>query len=811
MPQKIDLKPVNTFNKGLFTEASVMTFPEGTSSDELNCDLLKNGARQRRKGLVHEDNYQNSSFSVAQGDLVHTEIWTNVSGIGGAEFLVVQKKNMVYFYDKSQAITSAAQKSFSINLYDYDVANSFDAATVSIQTSSITGYLIIVSPAIEPIRVEYIPSSDSISVSVVTVNIRDFEYLGMSADIYSVSRTSNVVTITTKFAHSFTTGDVAGVVCDLGTVNGTFTVASAPTSTSFTYSQTGTNITTTVVDGVVTETRFDVNTDLYPSSITSNYQYDLYNMGWAEPGEYKVAGGSTRTTPYSVWINDYSGSSYPPRNKQWFVGTRTNTNGDRILSEQTFRSVTFGKSLAPNGYYILDFFSQNRSSASGISGLTTITESARFTSTTAYAGRVWYAGLNSKKNGGKIFYSKVVESKDDIGRCYQTESPTSEDSAGVVDSDGGYIIIPDASDIKALFATGSMLYVMASNGIWVIGGVDQIFKATEYYVSKISNTGIINPKTLVNAGGIPLFWDVNGIYTIQSSGQSTSIPEVSSISDSIKTFYDNISNAVKQEATSVYDQKNKRIYWMYSDETETVSGKKNNILVLDMDLQAYFPWRVSDKVSNTPYLLTGYYSNGLGSVNQDFNVLSSADQVIDSSSNTVVQNLASSTTSHAQVEFITRTSDGYLTISTFSSRDFLDWDSADYSSYAETGYDFYGTGTIKKNLPYITTYMKRTEENFVLDGTGYSADYPSGCVFTTKWDLSSDSSRWSQPQQIYRMMNYTVANPDDLTFIYPYDTIVSRTKIRGKGRVAKLRFESESGKDMYLIGWEIVSGTNPRY
>jgi hypothetical protein len=50
-----------------------------------------------------------------------------------------------------------------------------------------------------------------------------------------------------------------------------------------------------------------------------------------------------------------------------------------------------------------------------------------------------------------------------------------------------------------------------------------------------------------------------------------------------------------------------------------------------------------------------------------------------------------------------------------------------------------------------------------------------------------------------------------LTFTYPYDTIVCRTKVRGKGRVMRMRFESETGKDFYLIGWEIVSGTNPRY
>jgi hypothetical protein len=107
--------------------------------------------------------------------------------------------------------------------------------------------------------------------------------------------------------------------------------------------------------------------------------------------------------------------------------------------------------------------------------------------------------------------------------------------------------------------------------------------------------------------------------------------------------------------------------------------------------------------------------------------------------------------------------------------------------------------------------MKRTEENFVSSGGGYEADYPSGCLLTVKWDLSGDSSRWSSPSQIYRMVNYPTVNLQDLTFNYPYDTIVTKTKVRGKGRVMRMKFESEEGKDFYLIGWELVSASNTKF
>jgi hypothetical protein len=806
LPQKIDLKTVSTFNKGLFTEATVMTFPEGTTSDELNCDLLKNGARQRRRAIQFEDNYQNSSFTVNANDFIHTEKWENVSGIGGTEFLVVQVNNMVYFYDKSGNTVSANQKPFSIDLYNYDVANSFNAASTAITCSSITGYLVIVSPAINPIKVEYFSDIDNISVEPIIVKIRDFEFLGMSADILSIARTTNVVTVVTKFAHSFIASDTVKVSCSLGQFNGTFTVASAPTTTTITYNLTGSNLGTTTVTGVVNESRFDRDTDVTPSKATSNYNYDLYNQGWFEPGSYKEAGsGSVSPTPYDA----YGNNGRRPRNKPWYTGSRVNNDGVTVLDIATYRSTSFGKTLAPNGYYILDFFNQNRSTASTIPDLTTIVEPARFSATVAYAGRVWYAGLNSAKNGGKIFFTKIVESSSDFEKCYQIASPTSQDTAGVVDSDGGVIIIPDASDIKALYSAGSNLFVFASNGVWVIGGVDQVFKATEYYVYKISNFGILNKKTLVDVSGTPIFWGSSGIYTVASDQNGK--PALQSISDPIKSFYEAISNSKKMEASSVFDRLNKRIYWMYPTEDETVAYKKKNILIFDIDLQAFIPWKVSDSTGTTPYILDAMYLSGLGSAATTFNILSGVDQVIDSSSNTVVQTLSETTSSQTEVKFIVRTSGGYLTFAEFNNRSFLDWGTATYSSFAETGYDFFGNATIKKNAPFITSYMKRTEENYLVSGSGYITDYPSSCILLAKWDLSNDSSRWSNPSQIYRMVNPTVVDPNDLTFSYPYDTIVARTKIRGKGRVMRMRFESEQGKDFYLIGWEVISGSNPRY
>lgn len=803
MPQQYNTKPVNNFIKGLVTEASVMTYPEGASSDELNCDLLKNGARQRRRGIEFEDSYFLSTFTAGTGAFIHTQNWQNVSGIGGTEFLVVQVNDKVYFYDKSPTVLSTGLKNFYIDLNDYSAKNNDDIETSPISVSSSIGYLVIVSAAIEPIRVSYNLETDNIIVSKIKVQIRDFEYLGMSSEITKVKRTlGDTVTITTSSDHALSIGDEVEVECSFSQFNGTFKVDTVPSSTEFTYLLEGTNLVEQDATGKVEKI---ISPEIIPDTITRMYQYDLFNMGWDERIRFTEGG---LTTPYKFWTQNRS--DYPPRNKPWYLGRALEGNDIKFKNAQFF-STTAGNSLTPNGHYILDFFRQARSKESDIPDISTVLEKSRFTCTASYAGRVWYSGLNSSKNGGKIFFSTVLETEKDFGKCYQKADPTAEDTAGVVDSDGGFIIIPEASEIKALYPTGSILYILASNGVWAIGGVDQVFKATEYYVSKISNFGIVNSRTLSNVSGTPIYWGVSGIYAITVEA---STPTVNIISDNIKTFYDNIGNEAKKTATSIFDRLNNRIYWIYKDEDETVSNKKNNILILDMTLQAFFPWKVSDKSVDTPYLVDAVYLSGLGSGVSEVDVVAEGEKTVLNGADTVVKTVEVSETTLTEIKFLVSVKDGSsrkLTFATFSNRNFLDWEDVNYVSYAETGYDFQGSATLKKNMPYITTYMKRTEENFVSSGAGYTTDYPSSCLLTVKWDLSSDSSRWSSPSQIYRPSMPTFVNANNLTYQYPYDTLVCRTKIRGKGRVLRMRFESEQGKDFYLIGWETIGATNPRY
>jgi len=50
---------------------------------------------------------------------------------------------------------------------------------------------------------------------------------------------------------------------------------------------------------------------------------------------------------------------------------------------------------------------------------------------------VFFSGLDSGKNGGKIYFSRLSSRISDASNCYQNNDPTSETLSDLLDTDGG--------------------------------------------------------------------------------------------------------------------------------------------------------------------------------------------------------------------------------------------------------------------------------------------------------------------------------------------------------------------------------------
>ena len=168
MPQSLTQRVVNTFVKGLITEAGELTFPPDASVDELNCDL--------RKGAAKETNFELSSFTVADDAITTTGVWYNVGGQSGLEFLVFQNGSTLYFFNKSGIPFSANIETATVNLLTYEVAGSVGASQAKCSFTSLKGALIVVSEAIDPIYIERDNVAETLTVTQIDFRVRDFDW-----------------------------------------------------------------------------------------------------------------------------------------------------------------------------------------------------------------------------------------------------------------------------------------------------------------------------------------------------------------------------------------------------------------------------------------------------------------------------------------------------------------------------------------------------------------------------------------------------------------------------------------------------------
>ena len=76
--------------------------------------------------------------------------------------------------------------------------------------------------------------------------------LATTSTVSNKALTSNVATLTTSAAHSFTPGESIVVTSVDATFNGTYTVISVPTTTTLTYAKTNANVTSAAASGTIT-------------------------------------------------------------------------------------------------------------------------------------------------------------------------------------------------------------------------------------------------------------------------------------------------------------------------------------------------------------------------------------------------------------------------------------------------------------------------------------------------------------------------------------------------------------------------------
>jgi len=786
MPRSNQTGEFNTFVGGLVTEASPLTFPENASIDEANFVLNKDGSRERRLGFDYEVGLTPYPISHGISPLgsvaVNAFEWGSVGGMAGKTFIVCQVHNTVYLVDRAD--DSLKSSSWVKDSVDLDVTLSTPPRA---SFSSIDGKLIIAHGARTIKVVSYDADLDSFSDRDVVIKIRD---------LFGVED---------KF-------DLSGDEIDL-------------LSPEY------------------------INYRPESSDPEDKHMYNLRNQGWAVPRL-----DWNREEKFDLVDSFEFASTLLPSNADSPI-PYVYPNPDDPADKTSNRFDTGGalredptRARAATGHYVIDLLDRGQSREAAILKTTDTTDGiyakANPTLTPTYvtfrtptvslpadrsrggvkavvefAGRVWYGGFSSELEEGDsqspklasyIFYSQLVQHEDQIAYCYQEGDPTSVVDPDLLETDGGFIRLSGAYNIQEMVNIGSGLMVFAENGVWFVSGSDSgVFSATNQNVSKVTEHGTLSPASIVVVDGTVMYWSDDSIYHLEPAQVAGYTSKELSVN--IRTLYQSISDEAKVLCQGIYDSYDKKVRWVYNN---TYNNLPTTELVLDVVLGAFYPAEIEEdpEVSKIPVAPIQVSPFNLATVS--LNVLSGTDEVL-SGTDSVVSSVDLVVGGYKSTSYLTLVgsedpNNTSFTFSTYNNLNFKDWGTEDAKARLLTGYIGTGDYARYKQVPYIYFHLLRTEDGFTDAGDDFLVNNESSCLVQAQWDWTNSASygKWGREFQAYRYKRrYT---PDDITDTYDYgtSTIVTKNKLRGRGRVVSLLINSEEEKDMKLLGWSMTIGSN---
>lgn len=740
------------FTGGLNTEATPLNFPENSAQALDNFDLFVTGEVKRRLGVDFEAAHlirpETTSSTNISSYAVATHEWKSANGSSDLNFLVVQIGLKLFFHNLGDEPLSGTLRG-TLNLEPFKTTGSAETRVLSVAFGE--GVMVAGHSDIEPVLVEYDEDDDSFSVRAINIKIRDF-------------------------------------------------------------------------DGI----EEDLDTDERPSSLTSEHRYNLRNQGWPTTATVNRVPRGSRGVLRNVDPITYTRSNIGvyPSNADIFYAAKAEAAQDAevlgTFSPWALEHDYFGNTPAPKGHFILDAFNQFR-----VFPKYTKSTNRRPNTLGFYAGRAWYAGVPDPKYTGEIYFSQSLTSSDNVGLCYQEYDPTSEDLNALLATDGGTIRIAGIGEVLAMEEVGSDLIIISNNGVWAISGGEASgnFQADSFSVRKVSDQGAIGRRTIIVAESVLIWWGEGGIWAMSRSEIDGS-PQVDRITrNSIQTFYDSLSVSSKKLARGLYDNFSKKIYWLFND-TEDYDGSTdrfqyNRALILDTTLGSFYTYTFADLDNNSPWI-ADILSKAPGSRSTiGFNIFQGEDNIVEDSDN-IIQDLVFETFSEVKLKFLTfvENENGTFsyTFSDFKDNTFHDWKTwdqekndinglgASYDSFIQTGWNTFDDLLRDKTITHLTSFFNRTEQGYKDTSTNniVEFDFPSSAFMQLRWEFTEqDIGRWSNPIQAYRLRQSYIPQDSVDPFDYGYTVVSSKLRTRGKGTAFSVRYSSEEGKDLQLLGFAV--------
>jgi len=820
MPEQQTEKSTFDLSGGLNTEISEVNWPDGFTTDEANYELLADGTRKRRRGLAVE-----TSAGVAHTipTMVATQAhqmykWKNVGGDPDKSFIVHQIGQRLYFTDDD----TIPSDSWHGNIVDVEAFAAEDTPTAAnirdehVRFTQGRGHLMGSGPYLKPFYVSYNSVTDVFTATRIKVSYRDFEGIDDGISVTTEPADDPILDDHRYNLRNrgWNDADITSIIADAAkspAKNGIWHTA---------YERTVDESTSTAVEKVGTralnETKYAAEVfgnstapqgALFLDPFDTTFATDVSGSGVAQPIESWTLAPPATTVVITVTGHGYSdgnsvtvsgqsstyvmGGPWGPVILGWsFDGTyaiankTANTFEITVVAPYNWVSwTTKDLTLGQLGTTVALTKSDGSNVEKG------------FRAIGFYAGRIWYAGMADGQFADHVFFSRIAATPAAYGECHQRQDPTDEEFNELTPADGGVLVVPGMNGIVDMMVVGNSLVLVGTEGAWEIsGGRGNIFTATTFKVKQLSMANLNSATGTIRLEDGGIATGPSGIY-IFGANQFTGLLEGKNmIVDTIQTKWNQYTTAQQERVQVVYDDAKLRLYFLIG--ATAASNKHTEMLVFDTKQSAWYIYTFTDNSATNFGLLS-------------IVAISDAD---DSSENQKIKCLYQASTTTVQ-------------IADFQQTDYLDFDGVESPlPFLVTGYDNIGDFQRRRQTPIITVFSRRTETGFTANGGGgWDADNPSSTKMTALWDWT-EAIEWNDPatpatqraftgtagnygvsgkigvqSEVYRHpRNFIPVAAGDVD---GYPVVVTRNKVRGRGRVLQLRFDGTATKDSHIIGW----------
>ena len=178
MTRSLGVSIENSFVKGLITENSGLNFPENACVDVLNCTFTEKGEVYRRPAVDLEADYVLRNISIASNDAIKEFVWRSAGKNADLVFVVYQIGSTLYFWKDTQDVPlSDSSVFFTFDLEANKVSGAPSTRSFPVCFASGNSKLFIAHRYMDPFYLEYDETTGTLSYTVVTIQVRDFQVL----------------------------------------------------------------------------------------------------------------------------------------------------------------------------------------------------------------------------------------------------------------------------------------------------------------------------------------------------------------------------------------------------------------------------------------------------------------------------------------------------------------------------------------------------------------------------------------------------------------------------------------------------------